>query len=294
MTAATGWNDWPEQNLYRVDEGHEWKGAARGGARSGRWSPWHRNHIRLASLAPLTLPPSPPPVYPFCYTFPSGDPTKRQWVDRNCMQCPRTVELLRSIPAVRTALYSRMSPGTHLTPHQVRPPAPASQPQSATGACVASSPHAPSLPLFPTASQGWAELANSVLRAHIALAVPEPDVSGVAVEGEERVHSQGDILMFDDSKVHLGFNRGATHRCVLIVDVERPPDVPLGRAGGGRTEALEAFISYFAHGGDAAALQQAMDRSLADAHWMHGDDSSSEGSGGEDGGESDAARTDTA
>lgn len=153
----------------------------------------------------------------------------------------------------------------------------------------------------PSPWQGWAELANSVLRAHIALAVPEEEVSGVAVEGEERVHRQGDILMFDDSKTHLGFNRGSTHRCVLIVDVERPAHVPLGRAGGGRTEALEAFISYFANGGDATALQQAMERSLADAHWMHGDDSSTSSGGcgsgcgrGEEGegeGEGDAART---
>lgn len=101
----------------------------------------------------------------------------------------------------------------------------------------------------PAAPQGWAELANHVLRAHIPLALPEADRSGVEVEGERRMHVEGDILVFDDSKLHLGFNEGATHRCVLIVDFARPADIPLGRASGGKTEALEQFIAYFASGG---------------------------------------------
>lgn len=90
-----------------------------------------------------------------------------------------------------------------------------------------------------------------MLRAHIALAIPEYGRSGVTVEGETRYHRQGDVLVFDDSKLHLGFNHCSAHRCVLIVDFARPEHLPPGRATGGQTEALKAFIDYFARGGDA-------------------------------------------
>ena len=72
MRAATNWNAWPETNLYEAEDGKDWK------------------------------------VVPFLHTFPATDVANSEWVQANCKQCPKTVELLRKIPGIRTALYSRM------------------------------------------------------------------------------------------------------------------------------------------------------------------------------------------
>ena len=72
MRAATNWNAWPETNLYESEAGKDWK------------------------------------VVPFLHTFPAYDVSSSEWVETNCKQCPRTVELLKRIPGIRTALYSRM------------------------------------------------------------------------------------------------------------------------------------------------------------------------------------------
>ncbi len=72
MLAATNWNPWPETNLYKAEKGDNWN------------------------------------VVPFLHTFPATDEANSEWVQANCKQCPRTVELLKKIPGIRTALYSRM------------------------------------------------------------------------------------------------------------------------------------------------------------------------------------------
>ena len=119
MMAATNWHPWPETSLYKVQEGEEWR------------------------------------VFPFVHTFPAYDPSATQWVKPNCAQCPETVKILKSIPSIRTALYSRMGPGTRLSPHQ-----------------------------------GWAALSNHVLRTHLALAIPEEKTSGVWCEGKVQYHEE--------------------------------------------------------------------------------------------------------
>jgi hypothetical protein len=99
--------------------------------------------------------------------------------------------------------------------------------------------------------QGWADLSNHVLRCHLPLSVPDnmPDGEkscGMVVEGQVMYHTEGDILVFDDSKRHYAFNHHPTHsRVVLIFDVARPVGLPLGEAKGPMTEELDAFIDYF-------------------------------------------------
>jgi hypothetical protein len=95
----------------------------------------------------------------------------------------------------------------------------------------------------------------------------------------EQFHEEGNIIVFDDSKTHLAFNRAAratehdddddgevaanessrgtpsvdsspedrekTDRIVLIIDIMRPPHLPLGSARGGHTPALDSVISLF-------------------------------------------------
>ena len=38
--------------------------------------------------------------------------------------------------------------------------------------------------------------------------------------------SEGEILVFDDSKLHLAFNKANEERVVLIVDMARPESIP--------------------------------------------------------------------
>ena len=193
MQAATNFQPWPETSLYKPSNGDEWK------------------------------------VIPFVHTFPANDEAAREWIGPNCTQCPKTTEVLKSIPSIRTALYSRMGPDTTLSPHQ-----------------------------------GWAVLSNHVLRCHLALVAPEANASGVGVVTsasdaaeptvETRHHEAGKLMMFDDSRMHFGFNKGETHRCVLIVDVMRPEGVPHGVSNGQTTPELLAYINYFRGGGDRAKL----------------------------------------
>ena len=92
---------------------------------------------------------------------------------------------------------------------------------------------------------GWADLANYVLRCHIALDIPTTGDCGLNVEGEIKLHKTGEVIVFDDSKPHFAFNHSDRDRIVLIVDIVRPPDCPLGTAEGGHTEELDSFISQF-------------------------------------------------
>ncbi|CAM9506624.1 unnamed protein product, partial [Ectocarpus sp. 8 AP-2014] len=60
-----------------------------------------------------------------------------------------------------------------------------------------------------------------------------------------RHHVEGEIIVFDDSKLHKAFNESSGERLVLIVDILRPPGVPLGTADGEHTPELDAFIDAF-------------------------------------------------
>jgi len=169
---------WPESNLYsRKDQNGDWK------------------------------------VVPLLYTFPATDASSSKWVGPNCDQCPMTTSLLKSVPGIRTALFSRMGPRTKLSAHR-----------------------------------GWADLANYVLRCHLPLKVPETPVNccGVWVEGHVKNHKVGDIIVFDDSRTHKAFNASPDQdRVVLIFDIIRPSHIPLGLAEAGHTEALDSFIDDF-------------------------------------------------
>lgn len=65
------------------------------------------------------------------------------------------------------------------------------------------------------------------------------------VGAQVRRHAEGEIIVFDDSKLHKAFNHATRDRLVLIVDILRPPGVPLGTAEGAHTPELDAFIDAF-------------------------------------------------
>ncbi|CAN0471269.1 unnamed protein product, partial [Discosporangium mesarthrocarpum] len=150
-------------------------------------------------------------VFPFVHTFPAYDPSKTTWVASTCDMCPRTTALLRRVPEIRTALFSRLGPKCRISGHR-----------------------------------GWADLANHVLRCHLPLVVPGERSCGLWVDGEVRHHVEGEVLVFDDSKLHKAFNNSGGERLVLIVDILRPPGMPLGMAEGGHTPELDNFIAAFA------------------------------------------------
>ena len=148
-------------------------------------------------------------VFPLCYTFPANDVTQRKFIDKTCAFVPVTTSLLRDIGAsLRTALFSRLDPNTKLGTHT-----------------------------------GWSDLANHVVRVHIPLVVPKSEVCGTWVDGCVEMQDFGRIICFDDSKVHRAFNYSEKEeRVVLILDLERPQNLPLGTARGGHTDELDRFI----------------------------------------------------
>lgn len=137
-------------------------------------------------------------------------------IGKTCAFAPRTSALLRDLgPALRTALFSRLEPKTTLSAHT-----------------------------------GWEDLANHVLRVHIPLVVPDGDqndgLCGTWVDGCVETHRRGEVVCFDDSKVHRAFNYTGGERIVLIIDLARPDSFPIGTATGGHTEELDKFIKEVA------------------------------------------------
>ena len=170
-----------------------------------KWTPWPEDlfDVRYGNAHEWT-------VFPFLHTFPAQDESKITWVESTCTHCPQTAQLLRGIPNIRTALFSRLGPHTDLSAHT-----------------------------------GWADLANHVLRCHVSLSIPRGDACGLNVCREVRLHQQGGVIVFDDSKLHKAFNRTDEPRYVLILDILRPDGVPEGIAEGGHTQQLDNFIDYF-------------------------------------------------
>ncbi len=105
-------------------------------------------------------------------------------VEPNCRRCPRTTELIESIPGhgAGLAYFSRLAPVGHIRPH--------------------SGP------------------ANTVLRCHLGLKTSAD--CRIRVGDEVRSWEDGKCLVFDDSFEHEAWNRSAESRYVLIVDFFHP------------------------------------------------------------------------
>jgi len=108
--------------------------------------------------------------------------------DANCARCPRTIELLDSVPLVRVrdhapeTLYSVLRPGTHILPHR--------------------------------------GVTNTRLVTHLPLIVP-PDCA-LRVGGETHVWEEGRCITFDDTFEHEAWNHSEQTRVVLIMDSWNP------------------------------------------------------------------------
>ena len=105
---------------------------------------------------------------------------------------PKIVRKLKSIKNLKRATLSKIAPHTKLHRHQ-----------------------------------GWKESANQ-LRTHYTLKSNENCY--LMVQDEFRELYEDDIMVFDDSKVHFAMNHGDTPKIALVVDIERPKSIPVGKS----------------------------------------------------------------
>jgi len=119
--------------------------------------------------------------------FVFGDPC-----EENCRRCPETTRLLSSVPGLRNAMFSILSPRYRIPPHR-----------------------------GPT---------NGIIRIHLGLIVPR-DAENCRIRVADRVFgwSEGRCVVFDDHYEHEVWNDTDEQRVVLFFDVDRPLR-PLGRA----------------------------------------------------------------
>jgi len=136
-------------------------------------------------------------------------------VESHCQRFPRLWEFIQSLPKVKLAILSKLSPGMKLHPHQ-----------------------------------GWGKHSNGVLRAHFGLRVPPNCYLSVAddeqgTNGERQYHQPNEWLVFDDSKYHYAENGSDEDRVVLILDLERPAHIPPGTSTAEETSELKEFLKFF-------------------------------------------------
>ncbi len=106
-------------------------------------------------------------------------------VPEHTAACPRTAELVRAIPGMKTAMFSILAPGKHI-PHHRGP-------------------------------------YKGVVRYHLGLTVPEPAADCRIRVGDEIRHwDEGASLLFDDTYDHEVWNETDGERVVLFLDVVRP------------------------------------------------------------------------
>src|SRR5258705_428653 len=98
--------------------------------------------------------------------------------------CPKTVELLNSIPTVHGAMFAMLPAGGKLGAHR--------------------DPFAGSL------------------RYHLGLVTPNSDKCRILVDGVECVWRDGQAFMFDETFIHRAENATDVNRIILFCDVERP------------------------------------------------------------------------
>jgi ornithine lipid ester-linked acyl 2-hydroxylase len=106
----------------------------------------------------------------------------------NCRLCPETTRLVEAIPGMKSAGFSALQPGTHISPHV-----------------------------------GYS---HELVVCHLALVVP--DGCGIRVGGEVRHWTPGKCLIFNDMVEHEAWNRGPARRVVLLMEVTRDGSAQLG------------------------------------------------------------------
>lgn len=105
-------------------------------------------------------------------------------VEENCARCPRTAEILESLPRFERdhIMFSALNPHSHIPPH-VGP-------------------------------------INGIIRAHLGMVVPKGCY--IKVGPDERTWEAGKLLIFDDSFLHQVWNHSDEVRIVLFMNFWHP------------------------------------------------------------------------
>lgn len=98
--------------------------------------------------------------------------------------CPKTVELVQSIPTIHGAMFALLPPGGRLVTHR--------------------DPYAGSL------------------RYHLGLVTPNADTCRIFIDGEPYVWKDGEDVLFDETFIHYAENKSDVARLILFCDIERP------------------------------------------------------------------------
>lgn len=99
--------------------------------------------------------------------------------------CPKTAELIYSIPQILSCDFSYLEPHTKIKPHK-----------------------------------GYSKM---VLRCHLPLIVPKDETTcAIRVGNEIRHWREGELLIFDDSFEHEAWNDSNENRVVLMFDIPNP------------------------------------------------------------------------
>ncbi len=117
--------------------------------------------------------------------------THRGWIRPVASRFPVTVGILRTIPDLRCADFAVLTGFSSIAAHQ---------------------------------GTNW-----GVLRAHLALRVPEGDGRCELIfpaDGMSRSWREGEAFMFDDMHEHAAVNERVGDRLVLLVEVDRPLQLP--------------------------------------------------------------------
>jgi len=111
-------------------------------------------------------------------------------VEDNCIRCPKTTELVESIPGMNGAIFAILAPGKHIPPHR--------------------------------------GLYKGLLRYHLGVRIPgAAGLCRITVGGETRAWQESRGFVFDDTYTHEVWNESDEHRVVLMIDIERPLSLPL-------------------------------------------------------------------
>ncbi len=98
-------------------------------------------------------------------------------------RCPRTVEILDSIPCIKAAMFAQLPPGADLGKHR--------------------DPYAGSL------------------RYHLGLVTPNDDRCFINVDGVDYSWRDGEAVIFDETYIHWAANNSDKNRIILFCDLER-------------------------------------------------------------------------
>ena len=105
--------------------------------------------------------------------------------------CPKTVELIESVPSLNAAMFTLLPPGAKLPQHR--------------------DPYAGSL------------------RYHLGLITPNDDDCYISVDGETYSWRDGEDVVFDETYIHYAKNDTQEDRLIFFADVARPMRGPISQ-----------------------------------------------------------------